>query len=378
MMRVRQHGRIQNPGFPCGSQHGKLCRFRHASALIVLVLIVVTVSNRSFAQQTFTLAQSPGGLGFTQAGNNYSSSFGTMNALGIGTPTSGLTVAALSTGALYFTQYQIVVSGFPGPHILQVTGFVGTNFVHPAAEIVQSCPSTAACTGSGGYSAMSINAGAPTTVVPSMSNGTVTVGLGIFLPDNDGAGAFTGNDSCVVTLTLTDTTNGKTFGTATISLTTPAETVQNAVQLTLGTATGGLTIAPAADYSMNFGNVNGLGIGPGAGLTTMAASGGIIYSTPYMLNPAFSDFASTTATISVFVSPNFANPTILKLNDAAASAGPYNLISTNAGAPTQITAGAGDRIAITRHLGLFVSNINGPTAFNGTDNATLTFTLTVP
>ena len=89
------------------------------------------------------------------------------------------------------------------------------------------------------------------------------------MPDNNGASSFTGVDTARITLTATDTTNNKNFATAEIRLDTPTgETVQDAVRLTLATATGGLTITPGADFSMNFGNVNGLGFGPGAGLTT--------------------------------------------------------------------------------------------------------------
>ena len=93
---------------------------------------------------------------------------------------------------------------------------------------------------------------------------------------------------------------------------------------------------------MNFGNVNGLGFGPGAGLTTVAAAGGVVYSTPYLLQPVFTDFTSTTATIKTFVSTTLPIPTILILRDAAASAGPYNNIGTTAGTATQITNTAGE------------------------------------
>ena len=62
------------------------------------------------------------------------------------------------------------------------------------------------------------------------------------------------------------------------------------MRLTLATATGGLTISPGADFSMDFGSVNGLGFSPSAGLTTVAATGGVVYSTPYLLQPAFSAF----------------------------------------------------------------------------------------
>jgi hypothetical protein len=228
---------------------------------------------------------------------------------------------------------------------------------------------------------MSLLAGAPTTVIaaPGINNQTVTVGLAIFVPDNNGAASFTGVDTARITLTATDTTNNKNFATAEIRLDTPVgETVQSAVRLTLATATGGLTISPGADFSMDFGRVNGLGFSPGAGLTTVAAAGGVVYSTPYLLQPAFSAFRSTTATIKTFVSTTFAHPTILILRDAAASAGPYNNIGTTAGTATQITNTAANRSSITRFLGLFVSNTNGATAFQGSDSATLTFTMTVP
>jgi hypothetical protein len=332
---------------------------------------------------TFSLSSAPGGITFTVGGggNTYSGQFGTMNALGIGTPAAGVTVIPLSNGALYFTQYRLTVTGLPNPHQAGITAFVNSNFTHPLALIMESCPSTSACTTSGSYGAISTVAGAPTTVIPApgISDQTVTAGLGIFIPDNNGASAFTGLDTARITLTATDLTNRKVFGTVEIRLDTPqGETVQNAVRLTLGSAAGGLNVAPSADFSMNFGNVNGLGFGPGAGLTTVAAPGGVIYSTPYLLQPAFGDFTSTTATIRTFVSTNFAHPTMLVLRDAASAPGPYGNIGTTTGTATQITNAAADRSSVTRFLGLFVSNANGAGAFTGSDSATLTFTMTVP
>ena len=100
--------------------------------------------------------------------------------------------------------------------------------------------------------------------------------------------------------------------------------------------------------------------------------------TPVDMTVEITDFTSTTATIKVFASTNFAHPTILQARDGAASAGPFNNIGLTAGTATQITAAAADRSSITRFLGLFISNINGPTSLRGSDNATLTFTMTVP
>jgi len=386
-MRVRDHGDLRRTHLPVVKPGGNVCgasRRTWPLALIILVFVLIGLAKPAIAQQgTLSLSSAPGGIAFTigGGGNTYSSQFGVMNALGIGAPSAGVTVIPLNNGALYITKYQVTMTGLPNPHLAAITAVVNSNFTHPGALVLQSCPSTSACTASGNFSAMSTVAGAPTTVVPApgINNQTVTAGLGIFLPDNDGAAAFTGLDTARITLTATDTINNKTIGTVEIRLDTPqGETVQNAVRLTLATATGGLTITPAADFSMNFGNVNGLGLGPAAGLTTVAAAGGAIYSTPYLLQPAFTDFTSTTATIKTFVSTNFAHPSALVLRDAAAGAGPYNNIGLTAGTATQITNTAADRSSITRFLGLFVSNVNGATAFTGSDSATLTFTLTVP
>jgi hypothetical protein len=227
---------------------------------------------------------------------------------------------------------------------------------------------------------MSTVQGAPSTVVANSGNATVVGGIGIFVPDNDGATAFPGVDNgAIVTYVMRDVTKNTVLQTATWSFNAaPSTTLQTAVQLTLGTATGGLTVTTANDYAMSFGNVNGLGFGPAAGLTTVAATGGVVYSTPYLLKPVFTDFKSTTGTIKVFVSSNFAHPTAMVARDGAASAGPFNNIGLTAATATQITATAINRSSITRFLGLFIADLNGNTSFRGGDNATLTFTMTVP
>jgi hypothetical protein len=383
MMRARDHEDLRRPHLPVDKSGGKVCGAscgHSRPALIILFFVILAGARQARCAPSFSLLASPGGLAGTLVGSNYLNTFGSMNALGLGTPQTGLTVTALSNGAIYFTPYQVRFQGLTGGRTASLTAYVSTNFTHPAAQIMQNCPSTATCTTSGGYSTMSTVQAAPSTVVASMGNNTVTAGLGIFLPDNNGASAFAGVDNTgIITFTMRDLSNNNVLQTATFSFNAaPNNTVQNAVRLTLASAAGGLTVTPAADFSMNFGNVNGLGFGPGAGLTTLAAAGGVIYRTPYLLQPAFTDFTSTTATIKTFVSTNFAHPTILVLRDAASSPGPYTNIGTTAGTATQITNTAANRSSITRFLGLFVANTNGATAFTGSDAATLTFTLTVP
>jgi hypothetical protein len=382
MMRACDHDLRRQP-LPVVESGGKVywasCVWSHQT-LIILLSVILAAATPAHAAPSFALQQASGGLGGTLVGSNYLNTFGNMNPLALGTPQSGLTATALSNGAIYFTPFQVQFSGLVGAQRASLTAYVSTNFAHPLALVVQNCPSSLTCTVSTGFSTMSSIQAAPSTVVASLGNATVIGGIGIFLPDNNGATAFSGVDNgAIVTYVMRDVANNNILQTATWSFNAaPNNTLQTAIQLTLATANGGLTVTPANDYSMNFGNVNGLGFGPAAGLTTVAATGGVVYSTPYLLTPVFADFKSTTATIKVFASKNFAHPTALQADDAAAGAGPFTAIGLTAGTATQITTTAADRSPITRFLGLFVSNANGATSFRGGDNATLTFTMTVP
>lgn len=363
---------------PITSAKGSGKGFVYRLAISGLISTLLLLASPAMAQ-SFSLLAVTGGITGVLSGSDYINTFGNMNPLGIGTPTTGLTVAQLTNGALYYSEYQVQFTGLATGHQGRLTGYISTNFAHPMAQIVENCPSTGACTTSGGYSAMSTSSAAPTVIIASMGNATATVGIGIFLPDNNGATAFSGADgSAVVSYSMTDLTTNRVVATATWTFNgTPSQTVQTAVQMTLGTATGGLTVTAATDYAINFGNVNGLGISPGAGLTTVAASGGTIYSTPYLINLAFGDFSSTTATVKGYVSVNFAHPTSLQLEDASAAGGPYTALSTIAGSPTVMATNYTDRSSNTRYLGLLV--YKQPTSvFLGSDSATLTYTMTVP
>lgn len=348
------------------------------AALIVLVLAIV-LADKSRAADSLTVSQATGGIAFTGTGP-YASQFGTMDGLGISTAAPGVHTPSPqpTNGALYYTTYQIT-SSVNGNHTLTVSAVIKTNFTGNAASamVLESCPSGSSCNTAGAFSAMSTTT--PVTVMPSTANNNqpviATPSLAIFVPDNDGASAFTGTGTVSITLTLLDENNGKR-ATAEIDLNSPAgETINSAIQLTLGTATGGLTISPATDYAVDFGAVNGLGIGSGAGVTVNNVSGGVVYATPYLLQPAYTDQAKTTATITVTLTANFMHPTVLQLDDAGSATGSFTQITTT---PVTITSAAASRTPITRYLGLFVSSINGPGTFTGSDTATLTFTMTVP
>ncbi|HET9741982.1 MAG TPA: hypothetical protein VFQ00_04470 [Terriglobales bacterium] len=299
-----------------------------------------------------------------------------MNGLAVGTPGAGLTATDLGNGALYFSEVRMTVNTILGQGY--VTASFSTPFQHPAALAAWICPSNSSCNVAANYSALSTSGGVTNIVPPPGVNSgtTVTIGIAIFVPDNDGASAVTGNDNGG-TITFTVVNAGLPIESDTLKLATSPNKIQSAVELTLDSDPSGLTINPATDYSVDYGNVNGLGIGAGAGLTAIAQAGGAIYSTPYRIKPAFSDLRSTTGTITVCTQTAFAHSAILNMQDASASAGPFTAIP-NCGARVQITNTASDRSTITRYLGLFISKVNGPGTSFASDSAVLTYTITVP
>ncbi len=355
------------------------------AALIILVLVAPALVHA----QDVNIQQATGGIGIGGPKNSRRSSFGTINGLGIGTVVAGATVISTTGGVLYTSPINLAVSGAGGGNPAVVGVFVSSNFTHSSLLQAYSC--TSGCTSAANYTAISLTSGlaSDTPVIPSpgqTTNTNVTVFIAIFVSNQNGvnglpAGTTSVSDSVQLTYQTFNGANGQLKNSDTITLNNPNETLETALQFTLATATGGLTISPAADFSTNYGNVNGLGIGPGAGLTPVSVAGGTVYSTPYLLQPAFSDFSSATATINVALTTNFAHPTILQLDDSGSSGGPFTQITntgltiTSSACSISSTSCSG---SITRFLGLFVSNTNGAGVFTGSDTATLTFTMTVP
>ena len=359
------------------------CRGGRGFAYLVFLILASVLSPPSQAAVTITL-QTNGGITITPSGGNFRGSFGTMNALAIGIPQAGVTSAAVPNGALYFTTFNVVANGLKNGDTAVAKAYVSTNFTGSAASAMQiySCPSTSACNSSAQFSVLGTSQATEATLASGLTKPakTATVGLAIFLPDNDGASSFAnGTGSAIVTFEIYVNGAVAASDTTQLNLNNPVETVESAVQLLLAQAASGRAITAGSDFSLGYGNVNALGIGAGAGLTPVAQAGGIIYSTPYNLLPVFTNLNSTSATLKVCVSTTFTHSAVLVLHDSSSgNAGTFSSISTNCGGATSLTSSAGDRSTITRYLGLFVSNVNGATAFTGTDNATLTYTLTVP
>jgi hypothetical protein len=352
----------------------------------MLAVLFLTAAPASEAV-TLSLSQASGGVAISGSSPSFKTGYGNVNGLGVGAPGAGISIltTGVSGGVLYTTPYNIVLSGMAAGNKATVTVYVSSQFAHPTILYLLSCYPSASCTTGGSYTTISTNAGAPTNVIATgVANGTYTASLALFVSNANGGGIFAGADAATLTFKAAVTTNSNT-STVTLALNTPSENVQTAVQLLLATATGGLTISPASDFSANYGHTNGLGVGvPSSGLTLVSASGGVVYSTPYRIQPSFSSFSSTTGSVSIYVSTAFAHPNTLTLKDAASSGGPYTSISTSSGSPTSITTSANSGSTITRYLGLFVSSSNGAGAFPGTsgasgaDAATLTYTFTVP
>jgi len=165
-------------------------------------------------------------------------------------------------------------------------------------------------------------------------------------------------------------------------------TVQKTVRLTLSTGTSGTTCAvtSASDYSMNFGNVDALGINAPCGSKfdpTTPGSTAAVYYTDYRVTPAFANQSSTSASVTAYVSANFATLSsvlsVVQANSAPGSIGALTAMSTNSGSPTSIGSSLASGTAVTRYVGVSVLPTNSTSAtVSGSDSATITYTMTVP
>jgi hypothetical protein len=164
-------------------------------------------------------------------------------------------------------------------------------------------------------------------------------------------------------------------------------TVQKAIQLTLaqgGAGSCAITAGSTPDYSMSFGNVDALGINNATCGTKIApttpGTTPSVYYTDYSLTPVFTNQSSSTASITAYVSSNFTLNSVLAVVQANSNPGGVigNLspMSTAVGSPTTIGASLASGTAIARWIGVTVAPANGVTA--ATDNATVTYTMTVP
>src|SRR6478736_835850 len=181
---------------------------------------MLLASTPAFAQD-ITLTTNASGITIGGSPGSWSTGFGSVNGLGVGTPGAGQTVLSTAGGKLYTSPYNIVITGSTGSIKAVVSAYVSTNFAHSSILQVYSCVAT--CANAANYSAVSTNSGSPTDIVPfpGQHNSTVTAYLAIFVSSQNGASAFTGTDSATITLFVYD---GHTLAhTYTLSLNNPNE-----------------------------------------------------------------------------------------------------------------------------------------------------------
>lgn len=133
------------------------------------------------------------------------------------------------------------------------------------------------------------------------------------------------------------------------------------MSVTIQTASGGVVVTGSNDvFSVDFGNVNGLGLGtPAAGVSVSRSSTGATYTTPVIIKANFTNCSGGgTLTLKVYQdsTTNSASQTAARQGSAPGSviAVPSTLASA-----TLITSSPVNGASITRYVGIFVSNANG-------------------
>lgn len=162
---------------------------------------------------------------------------------------------------------------------------------------------------------------------------------------------------------------GPVIGSTTFSELEMSANVQTAVQLNISQGTGGATVSGTDSsglYSIDFGDINGLGLGsPVAGVTVAPDSLGALYTTPINLTPVYSGFTTETATIEIELDAAD--------NAAMAREDDSDISASSTVIPAEVATGAVSGVAIERYVGMYVSRLEAA----GPKSATLIYTVTV-
>jgi hypothetical protein len=148
---------------------------------------------------------------------------------------------------------------------------------------------------------------------------------------------------------------------------------QSSVQLNISMGAGGATVSGSNAtglFSINFGNVNGLGLGtPAAGVSVVADASGALYKTPINLTTIYSNF-SITDRATIEVEQGVAGDTQI------AREGNSSISSASTVSPTMqalVASGITSGTVIQRYVGMYVSR----TEAAGAKSVTLIYTITV-
>lgn len=350
---------------------------------VIALFVFVMYTEAAFAAAAITLTSAASGVVLGGTTHVATMNVGTGNGLGVGTAAGGVQRVLLASGPTYSSPLTASLSGWGNGASVSVTAYVSTNFVHGggATPLMRVTYCIAAdCTVAANHLVLSTSSATPTTIRSGLANNaSFSTNNGALIVYVNGSSAFTGTETATVTFTAIDANNTAHSDTATLTI---SSTVQTAVQFSLDTASGlGVTAGSTTDYLIDFGTVDGLGVSSGNGATKSTSATGARYSTSYLVRPAFSSMTSTTGTVRMYVSSNFAHTALLQLQDSSTgAANTFSAISTNSAPASQtvISSAAASKTDITRYLGLFVFVVNGASAFVGADSAVVTYTLIVP
>lgn len=346
-------------------------------------LVLLMCAKPALAAPSITLASSASGVVLGGTSTAATMNVGNGNGLGVGNAAGGVQRVLLASGPTYSSPLTLTVSGFGGGSSMTITAYVSTNFAHGAGAtpLMRATYCTAAdCTVAANHLTLSTSSATPSAIRSGVANtASFASNVGALIVYINGATAFTGTETATITFKAVDVNNPTRTATATLAIST---TVQTAVQFSLDTSSA-LTVSGGSptDYLIDFGTVDGLGVSSGNGATKSVTASGALYSTSYLARPAFSSFSSTTGTVRMYVSSNFAHTSLLQLQaSTTGTTNSFSAISTNSapGSQTVLSGVAASRGDITAYLGLFAFALNGAGAFVGADTAVITYTLIVP
>lgn len=141
------------------------------------------------------------------------------------------------------------------------------------------------------------------------------------------------------------------------------------ITIAIGTGSGGATVTNGGSgaFSVSFGNVNGLGIGtPASGVSVSTSPSGATYTTPITVTPTFLVCLplGVTQTVSVYQNATTSSASQTSAREGGNAGSVVSVPNLQASATT-ITSSPVSGAAITRYVGVFVSNTNGGSRVTG-------------
>ncbi len=177
----------------------------NASTVSATLQVSVTV------QKAIRLTLSQGASGSACAvttASDYSMTFGTVDALGINSPSCGAKFDPATPGvtpSAYYTDYKVTpVFANQSGTTASVSAYVSSNF-SSLGSVLTVVQANSAPANIGALTAMSTASGSPTSLGTGLASGTaVTRYIGVTVaPTNSGSSTVSGSDSATVTYTLT-------------------------------------------------------------------------------------------------------------------------------------------------------------------------------